>query len=111
VQHVTIHPTLAFTMGDAKSGDFITGRYSGHNTKQTCCTCYCGYNQSDDTDHRCVFVEEDRINKTIIPADLFLPYCITPSKTQLGEVLAGKWYQDACKQCRDFLLPVMLRTD
>jgi hypothetical protein len=59
VRHVTIRPIVAFTIGDAKSGDFITGRYGGHNTKRMCRACYCPYGQSDQTEHHCVFVKEE----------------------------------------------------
>jgi hypothetical protein len=61
IRKVTIRPVHAFTIGDAKSGDFIAGRYGGHNTKRMCRACYCTYEESEEHNHPCKWVEIEHV--------------------------------------------------
>ena len=65
IRQLLIKIPLAFVLGDAKSQDHLCGRFGGHNTSRMCRACHVSFQDSDDTTHKCKWVQHNQFIDTI----------------------------------------------
>ena len=53
---------VAFVLGDAKSQDQICARYGAYNNQRMCRACHVSFEDSDDQNHECVWVEPSQFS-------------------------------------------------
>jgi hypothetical protein len=66
IRRLQIKVPVAFILGDGKSQDHLCGRYGGHNTQRMCRACNVNFENSDQPDFQCKWINHDMFHDKVL---------------------------------------------